>query len=384
MRTDPRVPQSCVNMASGRRRENTFKIDLNNFPKRPSYEAIHEFIYNELKIAVEKVIMIQPHTTNNCYYIKTSDLQTAQQTVTRHDNEHFIEVEGKRIKVHLEMEDGTVEVKLAELSECITNEQIVKHMRAYGNVLDIRGVVWSNKFIYKGVNTGAKIVKMVLRQPIKSYINIEDEVAYVTYSGQIPTCKYCHSAIHTGFGCAANRKLQIEKGDINDRLRRNRSYAEILQGNDTETSSRYTSFSGSGPSAAPKIGIRLEHDTESTPVSDVECESVSVPPVCEPVNGSENNTSNMNNENNEEQAENVFKIPNNTSDMLTMDISDDENTTSGNTTNERQRKTNTDEYQTDSSTVETSTEIVAKGKPSRKKTRIDTRSSKRHDPTNTQ
>lgn len=364
-------------MASGRRRENTFKIDLKNFSKRPSYEAIHEFIYNELKISVEKVIMIQPHTTNNCYYIKTADLQTAQQTVTKHDNEHFLEVEGESIKVHLEMEDNTVDVKLAELSECITDEQILKHMRAYGKVLDIRGVVWSNKFIYKGVNTGAKIVKMILRQPIKSYINIEDEVAYVTYNGQIPTCKYCHSSIHTGFGCAANRKLQMEKEDINDRLRKHgggRSYADILQGNTSGTASGL----GSDQPIGPKPGISAEHETGDDIISDSAPTYVSV-------EKSRKYTNTSKDENSKPTDTDLFKKPSNTSDMATMDISDDESINPGNTSVERQQKTNTDEYQTDSSTIETSTDSTNKGRPSRKKTRIDlVRSSRRHDPSNTQ
>lgn len=360
-------------MASGRRRENTFKIDLNNFSKRPSYETIHEFIYNELKIPVEKVMMIQPHTTNNCYYIKTSDLQTAQQTVTKHDNQHSLEVEGKLTKVHLEMEDNTVDVKLAELSECITNEQILRHMRAYGKVLDVRGVVWSNKFIYKGVNTGAKIVKMILRQPIKSYINIEDEVAYVTYSGQIPTCKYCHSSIHTGFGCAANRKLQLEKEDINDRLRNiggGRSYADILQGNTSGTPSGMVpdkpSGSNPGTSSEHETGVRVESDSA---------------PAYVPVEKSRKITNTSNCENAQPTDTDLFKKP----EIATMDISDDETINSENTSVERQRKTNTDEYQTDSSTIDTGTDSTNKGRPSRKKTRIDpVRSSRRHDPTNTQ
>ncbi|KAL1378473.1 hypothetical protein pipiens_015566, partial [Culex pipiens pipiens] len=69
------------------------------------------------------------------------DLATAQQTVLQHNNKHAFEIDGKKYTIKIQMEDGAVDVRLHDLPEEITNDQVKKFMSAYGEILSVRELV---------------------------------------------------------------------------------------------------------------------------------------------------------------------------------------------------------------------------------------------------
>ncbi|KAL9696916.1 hypothetical protein quinque_000357 [Culex quinquefasciatus] len=139
-----------------------------------------------------------------------SHMKTAQDAVINHNDRHELVVDKKRIKVRLMMDDAGVEIKIHDLSENIRNEEVAAYLKQYGDVLSVRDVVWSESFKYKGVNTGVRVAKVVLRRHIKSFVTILDS-------------------------CVENKKLLGQKQDLNKRLdlARNQpsagsSYADVL------------------------------------------------------------------------------------------------------------------------------------------------------------
>lgn len=218
-------------MSLRKNRENTFRIDFSNIPKKPTFKEIHKFVARDLGLSVEQVCRIQISHIYNCAFVQTVDLATAQDIVQLHDNRHEYECNKQRYKLRILMEDGCIHVKLHDLSMDITDEQVEHHMSQYGEVASIQELVWTDDYEFAGLPTGIRQVKMILKHPIKSFICICGESTYVTYPGQRPTCKHCGEYTHTGIPCVQNKKLLVQKASVNERLNVSpvKSYAGVVK-----------------------------------------------------------------------------------------------------------------------------------------------------------
>lgn len=130
-------------MSAKKRRENTFRIDYANVPKKPSSEEVHRFVGATLGLKRDEVMRLQYSRNLGVAFVKATCLEVAQKVVEEHDNRHELTVDGKPFKIRLVMEDGAVEVKLFNLSEDVTNDKIVKFLMAYGELLSIREEMWT-------------------------------------------------------------------------------------------------------------------------------------------------------------------------------------------------------------------------------------------------
>lgn len=207
------------------RRENTFRIDYSNVPRKPSYEDVHHFIANDLDLKKEEVLRIQCSRSSGCAFVKVCNLDLAQKVVTEHDNVHEFEVDGKAYKLRLRLEDGAVEVKLFDLSEDVSRQKIEEFLSAYGDVLKAYEQVWENNFEFAGVSTGLWVVRMMVKKNIPSYVTIDGEITYVQYFGQHQTCRHCGEFVHNGASCVQNKKLLLQKLSADKSSKK--SYAKV-------------------------------------------------------------------------------------------------------------------------------------------------------------
>lgn len=143
--------------------------------------------------------------------MKVVNLEFAQKIVAEHDDKHETEVDGKVYKLRITLEDGSVEVKLTDLSEDISNEQISEYLSSYGEVLSVTEQLWDSKYRFAGLPTGTRIVRMVVKRNIESYITIDGQTTNVVYFGQLHTCRYCSEFVHNGISCVQNKKLLVQK-----------------------------------------------------------------------------------------------------------------------------------------------------------------------------
>lgn len=218
-------------MSTARARENTFKVDLSNFPKRPSFEEIHSFVHQTLGLSIDQVLRLQMNHAQNCAHVKCKDLKTAQDAVDQNNGRHEMEVNRTKIKVRLMMDDGGVEVKIHDLSENIRNEDIAAFLGQYGEVISIKELIWGDNFAFKGVSSGVRVAKMILHRHIKSFVTILGEETLVSYRNQPQYCKHCTNPSHPGLTCVENKKLIGQKTDLNNRLKaaqKKTSYASVL------------------------------------------------------------------------------------------------------------------------------------------------------------
>lgn len=192
------------------KRENTFRIDYSNIPRKPSGNELHEFLYKEVGLKEEDVLRLQCSRSLGCAFVKVSSLELAQQVVEQHDNKHEIEVDDKTYRLRFMMEDGSKEVKLYDLSEGTSDDKIIEFLKQFGEVLSIREQMWSDQARYK-VSTGIRIVRMMVQKNIDSFVTIDGEVTAVSYYGQRQTCKHCLDTVHNGITCVQNKQLQVQK-----------------------------------------------------------------------------------------------------------------------------------------------------------------------------
>lgn len=209
-----------------RRRENTFRIEYANVPKKPSFEELHEFIGTVLGMSHEEVKRIQCSRTLGCAFITASDLSVAQRVVEQHDDKHDIESDGKLYRLRLKMEDGAVEVKLYDLPIDITDAQIAEFLRDYGEVLSIYEQMWGENYRFGGYPTGVRSAKMVVKRNIPSYVTIDGETTNVSFFGQQLTCRHCIESAHSGISCIQNKKLLVQKLSADQN---SKSYANVAR-----------------------------------------------------------------------------------------------------------------------------------------------------------
>lgn len=193
------------------RRENTFRIDFTDIVKKPTYDEVHHFILSNLGLKREQIERIHCSRYFGCAFITVSDLETALKAVKEHDSMHELEADGKRHIIRITMVDGTVEVKLYDLSIDVTNEAITDFLSEYGEVYSVHEKLWESKYIFGGIPSGVRAVKMLVKQNIPSVVTIDGETTYLSYFGQKQTCRHCSEFVHNGVTCIMNKKLLVQK-----------------------------------------------------------------------------------------------------------------------------------------------------------------------------
>lgn len=261
-----------------KRRENTFRIDYANVPKMPSSEAVHRFAGETLGLRREEVLRIQYSRNLSVAFVKVASLDIAQRIVEVNDNKHEVVVDGKSYKLRLVMEDGAVDVKLYNLSEDVTNDKIVKFLSAYGETLSIREEVWDEKHFFPGLPTGVRIVRMIVKKNIPSYVNIDGETTMVAYFGQQHICRYCNEPAHNGVSCVQNKKLLLQKLAAS-----NTSYADVMKNAQTARASssapRFQKPKPPGPKPViPKTNGAEQQNLASLPITSEPTTTGSMPP----------------------------------------------------------------------------------------------------------
>ncbi|XP_058449031.1 uncharacterized protein LOC131428992 [Malaya genurostris] len=80
--------------------------------------------FQVLGLKKEDVMRLQCHRGGACAFVKVSDLELAQKVVDEHDEKHEVELEGKKYKLRITLEDGSVEVKVHDLPKNVSEEKM--------------------------------------------------------------------------------------------------------------------------------------------------------------------------------------------------------------------------------------------------------------------
>lgn len=105
------------------------------------------------------------------------------------------------------MADERVEVKIHDLSENVTDAEILSYLQQHGDVFSIKEAVWGKNYAGKGIPSGIRVVQMKFKKHIESYVTIKSEQTLISYNSQPASCRYCTLPLHTGRSCTENKKL---------------------------------------------------------------------------------------------------------------------------------------------------------------------------------
>ena len=197
------------------RRENTFKIDYSQFAVKPSVEKLFEFCRSVLGLKRDEIKRLQSHRGGACAFIKVSDLTIAQRVVDEHDGKHEVDCDGKKHKLRISLEDGSVEVRVYDLPEDVPEKKVVDFLSAFGEVISVREVSWGESSEAEGIPLGIWSARMLVKRNIDSWVTIDGEQALVVYKGQLQSCRHCKEQAHTGISCVQNKKLLFQKSYAN-------------------------------------------------------------------------------------------------------------------------------------------------------------------------
>lgn len=203
--------------------ERTFVLNFRALPGKLKYADVFDFIANKLGFDLSQVKHLQ--ISNGKVYVGTESPQIAQNMVQEHNMKHEYSHDGKAYNIPLEMEDGSIEVRVHDLRPRTTHRMLAQRMREYGEILSIREETWKDHL--PGIPNGVRILRMKLVKPIPSYVQVDTEMTLVTYRGQVATCKHCNRNVHYAQKCSEYAKSI--KTSVNTRL----TMAEAVKQNDT-------------------------------------------------------------------------------------------------------------------------------------------------------
>uniref|UniRef100_A0A182IX51 Uncharacterized protein n=1 Tax=Anopheles atroparvus TaxID=41427 RepID=A0A182IX51_ANOAO len=143
------------------------------------------------------------------------------------------------------MEDGATDVRIQDLPYYVTDEELKEAMAIYGEIISIRKLRYPAGSKLEGILTGVRIVRMLRKVHINSFVRICGELTGVFYQGQPKTCRYCSFPAHNGVRCATNRQERAAEG----------SFANVLK----RQQQKQPALSATKPTMTPKS--RAERDT---------------------------------------------------------------------------------------------------------------------------
>ncbi|KAL9697604.1 hypothetical protein quinque_001045 [Culex quinquefasciatus] len=119
-------------------RQNTIRIDYGALPNKPGMQKVQTFCAEKLGLKRGEVIRIQSSRALGVTFVTVVDLDLALKVCEEHNKKH--ELTGSDKKQHpvtITIEDGTVLVKLYDLSEDVPNTAVAKFLEQYGEVRDV-------------------------------------------------------------------------------------------------------------------------------------------------------------------------------------------------------------------------------------------------------
>uniref|UniRef100_A0A0E4C7B9 Uncharacterized protein n=1 Tax=Anopheles gambiae TaxID=7165 RepID=A0A0E4C7B9_ANOGA len=247
----------------------TIRVDFSKVPYKPTYVEALKFIVDNLKLSPkEDLLRVHLRTSTLCAFVDVKDANTAIRVVEQNDERNIIEYKGKRYTIPVTMEDGSVVVKLHDLSGRVQDEEIKEFFGEYGTVREVKEGVWGKGLPTEGLPNGFRYVTMVITKPIPSYVTIAGIKTLTTHRGQRPTCRYCDEGVHFGMTCVNNRKFMQQVLESGEGM-----------GNEARATYACATKIGARPakiSVNERLAVVSNTELETDKQDEMECESVAL------------------------------------------------------------------------------------------------------------
>lgn len=244
-------------------RVNTISLNLVNIKEKLTVYETHLLIKNSLQLEASEVIAIEIYQAK--VFIKVDTEKTLEKIFEQYENKLFYtDKNGEKFEIILTNETRRTTVKVHNLPIEIPDDEVVKSLESYGNVEDCIHEKWKN-VPYPCYN-GTRALKMLIKNPIPSYVNIGNKRFWTTHFGQQRTCRRCSSTSHEAKDCSytaeniIRRKLNyayVTAGQLNE----NNAMEFIANSNILEENN-----ASNDNTAAYELSKTVNSQTEENPV----------------------------------------------------------------------------------------------------------------------
>ncbi|KAJ4425751.1 hypothetical protein ANN_27374 [Periplaneta americana] len=191
-------------------RQHTIKATFNKDQQRPSAMEIHQWIADELNVQEDDLQTVQLVNKQHAVYLKFKTSTVYENYLKRYEGPSTLTFrKGDRVDVTLSpAEEESTVVRVLNIPPEVPNERLHNVFQNYGKVKQIDSEKWSSRYRFH-VDTGIRLVNIVIDKPIPSTIIVATYEAYVTYSCQEQSCFICGGLSHLRNTCP-NRNLKAK------------------------------------------------------------------------------------------------------------------------------------------------------------------------------
>ncbi|KAJ4426124.1 hypothetical protein ANN_26933 [Periplaneta americana] len=191
-------------------RQHTIKATFNKDQQRPSAMEIHQWIADELNVQEDDLQTIQLVSKQHAVYLKFKTSTVYENYLQRYEGSSTLTLQsGDRVDITLSpAEEESTVVRVLNIPPEVPNERLHNVFQNFGKVKQIDSEKWSSRYRFH-VDTGIRLVNIVIDKPIPSTIVVATYEAYVTYPGQEQSCFICGGLSHLRNTCP-NRNLKAK------------------------------------------------------------------------------------------------------------------------------------------------------------------------------
>lgn len=186
-------------------RPDTLVVDFGVLPARPDAAIVHDFLMEAINLQLADVKQIQFHNIRKCVFIQMTSFEVACRYEEEHNLKHAFPFKGKKFAIHVYVDRGLTTVRVHDLPPTVSNTTVHEFMQQFGTVSSVSKERW--KHYFPGIFNGVRIIHIILKQPIPSYITISGFQTYCSYIGQQSTCRVCSKAAHPKQKCAESTAI---------------------------------------------------------------------------------------------------------------------------------------------------------------------------------
>ena len=183
-------------------RKDTLTLTFERASGRPSNLELSSWLKNELSVTVSDLLCVEPEVGTLCTHLLFKDGSRVQRIVEEGEERSLTYASGRQGKVLLSTSGvGFKVVRVRRLPATVSDDDVMLFLNLYGKVQNVVKEKWPRGSVFEGLWTGARLVKMVVKENIPSFRTIAGAEAFIDYPGQLRTCQLCAATDHMKINC---------------------------------------------------------------------------------------------------------------------------------------------------------------------------------------